>query len=238
MHEASLHDRNCFLTLTYGEDAPLSLRYRDVQLFWKRLRAWSKAKLRYYCGGEYGEENYRPHYHACVFGFGFDDLTYWGKSPSGSRLYRSARLERLWPHGFSSVGALTFESAAYVARYCMKKMTGDGDQKYYNVIDPDTGEIFPREKENARMSKGIGADWLRLYWPEVARTGKVVARGHEAEAPRFYMKRLRKLSAMEEIELRRHQVAVLQAADRTDERLAVREAVTKARSNLLKRGKV
>ena len=234
MHEAQLHDRNCFLTLTYGADAPLSLRYRDVQLFLKRWRAKTKAKFRYYTGGEYGEENGRPHFHMVVFGYDFADKVYLRKSPTGEALYRSPLLESLWPHGFSSIGTVTFESCAYVARYCMKKKTGDGEKHYYNIFDPETGEIHVRAKEMGHMSKGIGRDWLRLYWRDCL-NGKVVARGHEANAPRFYLKIMKKLGVMEDIQLARHQDAVKRAADLTDERLAVKEVVTKARVSFLKR---
>lgn len=237
MHEAQLHDRNCFLTLTYGEDAPLSLRYRDFQLFVKRWRQKCRTKVRYYVGGEYGELHGRPHFHAVCFGVDFDDKVYLRKSPTGEALYRSPVLEALWPHGFSSIGSVTFESAAYVARYCMKKKTGDGESRYYNIIDPDTGEIYVREKEFGHMSKGIGQDWLRLYWKDV-RNGMVVSRGHEAPAPRYYMKKMRELACMEDVEVARAKWAADHHADLTDERLAVREVVLKARAGLLKRGKV
>lgn len=244
MHEASLQERNSFLTLTYRDPAPLSLEVDHMQRFWKRWRARG-VKLRYFAGGEYtearveeGHPGGRPHWHAVVFGADFDDRVDGGKSPSGERIYRSALLESLWPYGFSSVGDVSFESAAYVARYCMKKLTGDGELHYYNVVDPDTGEIFLRRKEFAMMSKGIGRDWLRLYWPEVAVAGKVVARGHEANAPRYYMKMMKRLGAMEQIQLARHLEAQRQFADSSPERLAVKEAVIKARVGLLKRGKV
>ena len=42
MHEASLYQENCFVTLTYGRDllpANASLEHRDFQLFLKRVRA-------------------------------------------------------------------------------------------------------------------------------------------------------------------------------------------------------
>lgn len=244
MHEASLHERNCFLTLTYRDPAPHSLELDHLQRFWKRWRA-RRVALRYYAAGEYteacpekGSPGGRPHWHACVFGADFDDKVDGGRSDSGERIYRSRVLSDLWPYGYSSVGALTFESAAYVARYVMKKLTGDGELHYYDVIDPDSGEIFRRRKEFSMMSKGIGWNWLRLYWPEVAQKGKVVVRGHEANAPRFYLKKLKHLKAMDAIELERHLEARKRVADSTPDRLRAREAVIQARVGLLKRGKV
>ena len=41
VHEASLYERNCFITLTYDDSklpAGHSLLVEDTQLFWKRLR--------------------------------------------------------------------------------------------------------------------------------------------------------------------------------------------------------
>lgn len=120
MHEAKMHERNSFVTLTY-KDAPVSLQYRDYQLFMKRL-VKARGSCRFFCGGEYGEAGGRPHFHAVLFGVSFEDSRYLGKSPAGFKLYRSDALSELWKLGFSSVGAVSFESAAYVARYAVKKL--------------------------------------------------------------------------------------------------------------------
>ena len=70
MHEAQLHERNSFVTLTYKGDVPdEGLRYRDFQLFMKRLRKYASGQqIRFYMCGEYGDEKGRPHFHACLFG--------------------------------------------------------------------------------------------------------------------------------------------------------------------------
>lgn len=121
MHEASAFDSNAFVTLTY-DDASLppngSLKYSDYQLFMKRLRkAIEPSKVRFYMCGEYGEEEFRPHFHACLFGFDFPDKVKFKTTGSGSTIYTSKMLETLWPHGLCSTADVTFESAAYVARY-------------------------------------------------------------------------------------------------------------------------
>ena len=119
MHEASLYDKNCFLTLTYADNklpSDRSVNRRHVQLFLKRLRrAYPKAVIRYFGCGEYGERLGRPHYHLCVFGFDFPDKLLHTIS-GGHKLYRSASLEALWGFGHCLIGDLTFESAGYVAR--------------------------------------------------------------------------------------------------------------------------
>ena len=79
LHEAKMHDRNCFVTLTYNNDnvpADRSLNYRDFQLFMKRLRFHFRGvPIRFYMCGEYGEDFGRPHFHACLFGLDFPDKT-------------------------------------------------------------------------------------------------------------------------------------------------------------------
>ena len=39
---------------------------------------------------------------------------------------------------------MTFESAAYVARYVMKKVTGDAAEAHYTTVNVETGEDFSR----------------------------------------------------------------------------------------------
>jgi hypothetical protein len=56
-------------------------------------------------------------------------------------LFTSELLTSVWGLGHASVGDLTFESAAYVARYVMKKVNGSLKQSHYEVIDYDTGEV-------------------------------------------------------------------------------------------------
>ncbi|MEY3590878.1 MAG: hypothetical protein RLZZ466_1399, partial [Bacteroidota bacterium] len=151
MHEAQLHENNCFITLTYDNThlpSDGSLHYKDFQLFIKRLRKkFGIYRIRYYMAGEYGENFGRPHFHACIFGHDFHDKKLWRRSTSGSMLYRSQDLELLWPLGYSSIGDVNFESAAYVARYIMKKVTGHNSKQHYTQTDSETGEITTRKPE-------------------------------------------------------------------------------------------
>ena len=75
--------------------------------------------------GEYGEDFSRPHYHALLFNCFCPDRKKHSTGDSGSVIYTSEALTKLCPFGLSSIGDVTFESAAYVARYVMKKITGD-----------------------------------------------------------------------------------------------------------------
>lgn len=242
LHEASLHQANAFVSLTYSDEhvpPNLSLRYSDFQKFLKRVRARFRARVRYYMAGEYGEQFERPHFHALLFGFDFPDKVYFSKSPSGSRLFRSAALEQLWPFGFSSIGQVNFETAAYTARYCMKKITGNLADAHYRVVDTNTGEITNRTPEFNHMSlkPGIGRGWIEKWWTDVFPEGRVVVKGRESRPPRYYEKLFeeRDPEAAEAVSFGRYLEAQAQAEHQTYARLAVREKVAIARSNLKKR---
>lgn len=240
LHEASLHDDNCFVTLTYDEvHVPPTLIYWHFQDFMKRLR--KKRKVRYYMAGEYGAKFGRPHFHALLFGCQFPDRYLIRDGDDGRKLYRSAELERLWPFGFSSIGAVTFESAAYVARYCTSKVTGGLALAHYRLSEPfvdrETGEVyFSRVPEFNRMSlrNGIAQDWLRLYWSDV-RHGKVVVNGRECNVPRFYARYFKYSSYGEAIRLQRHIDGMARRLDQTPARLAVRESIAVQRVSKLER---
>lgn len=236
-----MHDRSSFVTLTYApENLPPngSLEYPTFQRFMKRLRK-VYGPTRFFMCGEYGEARKRPHYHAGFFGLWPDDAKQWRKSASGFPLFRSAKLEALWPLGSVEFGLLTFESAAYMARYVMGKVTGDQAEDYYRGVNTQSGEIEPVEPEFCHMSTkpGIGAMWFDRFHSEMFVHDKVYTNGVLARAPRYYDK-LRKRMDAEGLELakeERARKAAAGAADQTDERLAVREEVTKARVRFLKR---
>lgn len=239
VHEAQLYDSNVFVTLTYAETG-FTLVPRDFTLFMKRLRKHFHPRLiRFYMGAEYGEESGRPHFHACLFNCYFDDAVYQFKTGAGFRMYTSPTLTRLWGHGHANFGDVTFESAAYVARYVMKKLTGDGNSDMYDVIDPDSGEVFKRVKEYGRMSlkPGIGAQWLQKFRPDVYPHGLVVVNGKEVRPPRYYDKLYKKSSpdAGFLLSARRHSAMMDAVPDSVPHRLEAKEIVGKARLGRLKR---
>jgi len=202
----------------------------------RRLRReFKKTRIRFFACGEYGEKHSRPHFHACLFNFRPQD----GEQIQ-QNLYRSPTLERLWPHGFSSFGDLTFESAAYVARYVCKKVTGDLAPQHYETVCLDTGEIIQRTPEMANMSRrpGIGHGWLQRFHRDAyspLALGKIVMRGVECNTPRYYNKIMSSDVIMDDVEYSRHVEAVKRAGDNTPSRLAVREKVAHAKLKESKR---
>lgn len=205
VHEAKTHDENCFVTLTYDDEhLPHrgSLRLRDWQLFRKRVQR-RKGPFRFMQCGEYGERTGRPHFHALLFGL---DFRVGGKlhkrSRTGEALYRSPELDRLWGNGHCLVGELTFESAAYVARYCTKKITGWPAELHYVRRDAETGEAYFLQPEFATMSTGrrkegqggIGFRHIREFLEETYLADAVISRGKRAKPPRYYDKVLKELA--------------------------------------------
>ena len=155
-------------------------------------------------------------------------------------MYRSAELEELWPFGFSSVGDVTLESAGYVARYVFKKRltSGLGDS-HYDIVNPDTGEVFRRRAEYCRMSTrpGLGSGWLEKFHKDVFPHGKVVIDAHEADAPRFYGKWFKDVDAVgaDALARSREEAARKGFSETSSERLRAREAVELAKVKLLER---
>ena len=194
LHESSLYDHNSFITLTYDEsNLPPggSLDYSDFQKFMKRLRKNTKSRVRFYMGGEYGDATARPHFHACLFGYDFPDKVYLRKSSSGEKLYTSKLLESLWPFGISSIGDVTFQSAAYIARYCVQKVTGDAADMHYacdEFVDRDgliRTSVTP-EFNHMSLKPGIGARWLSKYQTDVFPRDYVVINGVKTKPPKYY----------------------------------------------------
>lgn len=244
LHEASLYEDNCFITLTFSpevlqtRDNPWSLDVRDFQLFMKRLRKRFGSRIRFYHCGEYGENNGRPHYHACLFNFDFPDKKLW-KKVGEHNLYVSKELETIWGQGFCSIGDVTFESAAYVARYIMKKINGDRAEEHYQWVDDETGEIRPLKPEYTTMSRnpGIGKEWFDKFSYDVYKDDFVVINGKKCRPPKFYDTQLEKLDPAMYDELKDARLNNIDRMhkDLTPERLEARERCQKLRMKRLPR---
>lgn len=239
VHEASLHRDNCFLTLTFrDDDKAVSLDYVYFQAFMKRLRArFPKDKIGFFACGEYGETNpvsgvkdggkYRAHFHCLLFGFNFPDRVPC-RMLGQSDLWKSPLLDELWRYGDCKIGEVNFESAAYVARYAMKKVNGDLAKAHYTIVLPD-GEIIERNPEMLVMSKrpAIGKMWFEKYGKHVYYRDRVIARGKEMQPPRYYDKLLPQVVRQMVAKERETRLAG-NACDHTDDRNNVRNVVVQA----------
>lgn len=234
--EAKCHESNCFLTLTYDDEhLPIggSLNFVDLTKFLKRFRKkFSCERIRYYACGEYGAKLQRPHFHIIVFGFDFDDKWLWSVS-RGTNLYRSSSLESLWPYGYSTVGAVSFESCAYVARYVQKKLYGGSKE---DVLAHYQGKL----PEAARMSRrpGIANEFFRQYHDDIYPKDFITLKGRKYK-PGKYFDMLYKKEHPEEmlqIKVRRLEKALEKVDDFIPSRLEAREMVQDLRVQKLVRG--
>lgn len=282
MHEAQLHKKTSFITLTYNDknlptrarlrterarDALLgegaaelatdthaethahesqdesgSLSKRDLQLFTKRLNESVRRRLgkgvKYYACGEYGERTNRPHYHIAVFGEDFgDDRQFWKTSKSGHPLWRSSRLTSLWTHGDADIGELTFESAAYVARYILKKITGTKAYDHYKRVDREGNEYWLEPEFNVMSRRpGLAREWFERNKADVYPSDSVIVRGHPAKPPRYYDKLLEACAEHEYLIMKAlREFAPKNPENETPARLQAREIVTLAKLNQNKR---
>lgn len=241
VHEAQLHAENCFVTLTYSDEKlPYggTLIKKHWQDFMKRLRKRTSAKILYFHCGEYGERSRRPHYHACLFGIDFPDKLFYTER-NGCKLYTSEALDAIWGHGFCTIGAVTFESAAYVARYVMKKVTGELADKHYEHVEPETGEIIrlPSEYVTMSLKPAVGKTWYERYGADVFPDDSVIIRGREMKPPKYYDKQyeLADPEAHKALKEKRLAEARANSWNSTPSRLAVRKEITQAKLNQLKR---
>lgn len=199
VHEASLYgDKNAFVTLTYNDEHlphDHGLHYRDFQLFMHKLRKSAPGRGRFVMCGEYGEQFGRPHFHAILFNCSFEDGVFY-KMSGDLKLFTSGELDRLWGNGFCSFGAVTVDSAGYVARYTTKKITGPAAGAAYQWLSPD-GEVFDREAPflHSSLKPGIGYGWFERYHSDVFPCDYLVHDGKKFPVPRYYSDLLDKWDA-------------------------------------------
>jgi len=182
VHESKCWDKNCFITLTYSDEflpANGSVDYNAPVLFMKRLRERFGSGIRSFGCAEYGEKFSRPHYHLCLFNFDFPDKRHTSTASSGFRIYESEILSDLWKFGRHSIGDLTFESAAYTARYVCKKITGDIASSHY-------GERLPEKTVCVSRRPGLGKLWFDEFRTDVTNFDEVIFDGVSMRPPKYY----------------------------------------------------
>lgn len=178
-HDKLLHPS--FLTRTDLETGVIDtvpvLYKRDVELFMKRLRKtfaeFGYDNIRYYCAGEYGDKNGRPHFHMVLFNIGFPDLRLSDRCYSEfGEMFESDLLNRCWsdnvgsnrspdyrPIGIAAINRFSWHFGAYIARYVVKKQVGKSRKAFeetHEFVDPETGKLAEYVHEFVRMSTHPG----------------------------------------------------------------------------------
>ena len=203
---------------------------KDLVNFKKRLRKYAeKHKLPFkewknpYTGkierpirtfecGEYGFNGTRaaiggnPHYHMIVLNWSVDDLVFDKISKkSGLPIYKSETINKIWGKGHCPIGMVSYKSAAYVARYTMKKNgLAKIQREYYDVeeFDEETGQTIIKtkyrnkkglqESEFISMSQGIGRTWFLENKEDVKKNNCIIIAANDnvitRKVPRYYRK--------------------------------------------------
>lgn len=191
-----MYEHNYFVTLTYadeytelgkhwkpvidtetGEYTVISSLFKpDLQKFMKDLRQYYSYhygwdNIRFYRCGEYGENTERAHFHLIIFNLPINDLKPYFINHEGQQVYLSDTLTKIWKKGRVTIGEVTYQSAAYVARYIMKKQTGEMQNKN-------------REPEFTNMSRrpGIGEPWYKANKDKAYKNDEVIIRGRLGKA--------------------------------------------------------
>lgn len=178
-HEASLHDKNTWVTLTYSpEKLPEAgtLVKRHVQNFIHYLRKHTaRHGIRYFAVGEYGSESKRPHYHITLFNFDFEDKVHHKNTFRGHPLYTSELLSKCWSHGHAIIGDLNIKTAKYTAEYVMKTVKGPLAKTAYRTHyeDGTYKDISPPFALSSRRP-GLGHDFYQKHKDEMYRDLEVM----------------------------------------------------------------
>lgn len=208
--EASLYeDENCFVTLTYADEflpENNSIDPRDPEEFVQKIRNfildyYEEAGLTYdpledgirtFGCAEYGDDFGRPHYHLLLFNFTFPDLVYEGKSESGEPEFSSEMLDKFWGKGRARVGKFSHKAAAYVARYCIKKINGKNADEHYKWLN-EYGEYVNRLPERSvcvSKNPAIGRRWFEKNVSDVYFTGPFEFDGKVMPVPKYFDRRM------------------------------------------------
>ncbi len=205
----------------------------------KKLRKKYGSGIRFFACGEYGGKSNRPHYHAILFNHDFRDKKLWKNNGQGDPVFTSESLECLWGLGFTTTAGVSFQSAAYVSRYIMKKVTGDQADDHYQWMNPETGELLPITPEFVTMSRrpGIGRDWYEKYKGDAYPDDFLIVDGKRMRPPQYYDRLLDQEDARElqKIKGGRKRKAKIHSEDNTPERRKVREEVKESQISKLGR---
>lgn len=198
--EANEYEHNYFITVTYDNDhlperipicnhdtgefimnaAPLVPDHFSA--FVKKLRTYYKRRynhdgIRFFGSGEYGGNTNRPHYHFIFFNMPIYDLKFF-KRKNGYNYYTSDSISKIWDKGYVTITEVTSRSAAYVARYEMKKLSKP--------------PIYELPREFIRMSRrpGIGLKYFEDFYYNIYKTDEIYIEGQKYRPPKYFDRKL------------------------------------------------
>lgn len=216
-HECSCHSENSFITLTYNDESLPSwvVLQSPFQRFIHELRRQLKKKVTYMVSHEYGSQYFRPHHHAIIFGYDPKDQKFLRNTRSGHKLFTSPQIEKLWPHGFHSIGQANEKTAYYIASYALKG-------KSHSVTLPQGEIVNVKDSFKASNRPAIGKNYFIENYRSVLAS--------KIPLPRYYSKLL---SRIDPEAYRRYEDNSLQKIkNRTNQEILAKEVITQAKNNL------
>lgn len=215
-----------FLTLTYADEylstfktidtetgelfEGISLNKNDIPNFFKRIRNhFPDMKIKYLQCGEYGGKTLRPHHHAIVFGLPLpqEEFKKVGMNNLNQPTWEWKPLSDIWGLGYVNIGRVTWESAAYVARYTLKKANSK-DNNWYLAQG-----MLP---EWISMSNGIGEWYFEHNKNKIYKTDSVPvlnkSKGVNVKPPKSYDRMLKEMdpALYEKVKAMREQNGITQ----------------------------
>lgn len=187
-----------FVTLTYNDGIPhCGLCPSVYRNFLKRFRINLKRAgydfpIKFVGCGEYGDQNYRPHYHFIFFGL---DCT------SGVRDI----LRKSWIYGFIQFGPLQSGGIRYVLDYVMSHSSNFEDDLSQSYVKQC---LYPPFHSSSR---GIGHDWLKSIIPFYKEHGYYLDKGQPMCLPSYYADRLGLVSDKSLVEKYDYNLSLLKA---------------------------
>lgn len=202
-----------------------------VRIKWKRLYG-QDLNLRYFACGEFGDKTGRPHFHLCVMNLPLKDLRVselFCQKREGHKigvLYESDFLDSCWidrktkkRKGGIAIGRLTWASAAYVARYIMKKQLGKSKKEFlasHFFQDPSSGEEVKYQDEFTCMSlkPGLAYRYFQAHVEDIYTSDSVPVHTKQGvqmhKPPRYFDSKAQELfpDRLEEIKAERRSVAI------------------------------
>ena len=170
-----------FLTLTYDDlhMTDLSLNKQDFKDFIKDLRNYVYYRtgecIRYFGCGEYGDSSGRKHYHMIIFNLGDLDIKP-RSAKNGYIYYESEIINQLWNKGFVVIAEVNLQTAAYVAKYTLKKQ----GLKKYDELDIQAPFILMSTRP------GIGYKYLSDHVQELINKPYIFMDHKNYSLPRYF----------------------------------------------------
>jgi len=173
-----------FLTLTYNDNFLYFDRdfKKDIQNFFHDLRNYLNTsfhiKIRFYATFEYGDNTFRPHFHALVYDFPYEFL-----QQVNAVDYKCDLIDKYWIYGFNTIQKEpNIKQFRYVAGYVQKKLNTDIDfYKKNNLVVPFM-----------ICSRGLGSKWLKDNIKDINTNELVIYKDDKPKFnsfPRYYVKK-------------------------------------------------